>query len=71
MKTASKPAEKVKISDDERFDVMKKACILTNLQLNVKVDAILEKLANGTVTERERREAVILSQVILNRESHK
>jgi predicted secreted Zn-dependent protease len=63
----TKPAEKVEISQTERYDVMKKACTLTNVQLNAKVDIILAKIKDGTATDRERREAVIMSQVIINR----
>jgi hypothetical protein len=66
-KTITKPAEKIQISETELWDVRKGACLLTNVQLNVKVNGILVKIKDGTATDRERREAVILSQVILNR----
>ena len=62
-----KPAEKVKISNTELWDVMKKVSLLTNVQLNDKVNVILAKVKDGTVTDREKREATIMSQVILNR----
>jgi len=67
MKTTIKTAEKVKFSEEERFDVMKKVCTLTNLQLNNKVDAILAKIKDGTATDKDRRDATIMSQVIINR----
>lgn len=67
MQTTAKTVEKVKFTEDERFDVMKKVCTLTNLQLNTKVDAILVKIAAGTATDKEKRDATIMSQVILNR----
>lgn len=66
-KTITKPAEKVQISETELWEVRKGACLLTNIQLNVKVDGILDKIKAGTATDKERREAVILSQVIINR----
>jgi len=62
-----KPAEKVKISNTELWDVMKKVSLLTNVQLNDKVNVILAKVKDGTVTDREKREATIMSQVIINR----
>jgi len=66
-KTIVKPAEKIQISNTELWDVMKKACLLTNVQLNSKVDGILIKIKDGTATDKDRREACILSQVIINR----
>jgi hypothetical protein len=66
-KTITKPAEKIQISETEKFEVMKKACLLTNVQLNEKVDIILAKIKDGIATNKDRREAVILSQVIINR----
>jgi hypothetical protein len=66
-KTITKPAEKIQISETELWDVRKSACLLTNVQLNSKVDGILAKIKDGTATDKERREAVIISQVIINR----
>ena len=67
MKTTIKTAEKVKFSEEERFEVMKKVCTLSNIQLNVKVDAILSKIKDGTATDKDKRDASIMSQVIINR----
>lgn len=67
MQTTAKTVEKVKFTEDERFDVMKKVCTLTNLQLNDKVDAILVKITTGTATDKDKRDATIMSQVIINR----
>jgi hypothetical protein len=66
-KTITKPAEKAQISETERWDVMRKVSLLTNVQLNDKVNVILAKVKDGTVTDREKREATIMSQVIINR----
>ena len=66
-KTITKPAEKVQISETELWEVRKGACLLTNVQLNVKVDGILTKIKDGTATDKEKRDATIMSQVIINR----
>ena len=67
MTTTAKAATKILISEMERSEVMKKACLLSNVQINDKIDVLLTKIMTGTATEKERREATILAQVYGNR----
>jgi len=71
MTTTTKPAEQIQITETERYEVMKKACLLNNLQLNEKINVILQKISDGTATDKDRREATILAQVFVNRATKK
>jgi hypothetical protein len=52
---------------EERVEIKQRVCMLSNLELQSKVDALLTKIIVGAASEKECREAAIIAEVIINR----
>jgi hypothetical protein len=55
------------IPKEERVEVKQKVCMLSNIELQEKVDALLEKILKNEASDKEKREAAIIAEVIINR----
>jgi hypothetical protein len=55
------------IPKEERVEVKQKVCMLSNIELQEKVNALLEKILKNEASDKEKREAAIIAEVIINR----